>query len=193
MALILDGYNIIGALGRYQRTDNFAAARDLLVNDTLKAAGWTGREIILVFDAHRSPEGERVELLAGGAVRVIYSAPAQSADDVIERLLDNLSDPSTVYTGDFALQRTALARRSRPRHPTRVRRPPRRAAGPHSPPRDPAPVEHRRPALARSPSEARRGTPEAWFWRPPFGAPFLVPPFWCPLLRRLRAGGLLQS
>lgn len=110
MALILDGYNVIGALGRYQRADNFAAAREFLVNDTLKAAGWTGQEIVLVFDAHRSPQGERVELLAGGAVRVIYSAPAQSADDVIERLLDNLTGPSTVYTGDFALQRTALAR-----------------------------------------------------------------------------------
>ncbi len=110
MALILDGYNVIGALGRYQQADNFAAAREFLVNDTLKAAGWTGQEIILVFDAHRSPEGERVELLAGGAVRVIYSAPGQSADDVIERLLDNLTGPSTVYTGDFALQRTALAR-----------------------------------------------------------------------------------
>lgn len=109
MALILDGYNIIGALDRY-RQDSLAAARELLTNDTLKAAGWTGREIILVFDAHRSPDGEKVELLAGGAVRVIYSAPGKSADDVIERLLDNVSGPSTVYTGDFALQRTALAR-----------------------------------------------------------------------------------
>lgn len=110
MALILDGYNVIGALGRYQRADSFAAAREFLVNDTLKAAGWTGQQIILVFDAHRSQEAEKVELLAGGAVRVIYSAPGQSADDIIERLLDNLSAPSTVYTGDFALQRTALAR-----------------------------------------------------------------------------------
>ncbi|CAN5549694.1 ribosome-dependent mRNA decay endonuclease Rae1/YacP [soil metagenome] len=110
MALILDGYNIIGALQRYRQTDNFATARDLLINDTLKAAGWTGQEIILVFDAQRSPEAERVELLAGGAVRVIYSATGRSADDVIERLLDNLSSPSTVYTADFALQRTALAR-----------------------------------------------------------------------------------
>lgn len=110
MALILDGYNIIGALDRYRRANDFAAAREFLVNDTLKASGWTGREMILVFDAHRSPEAERIELLAGGAVRVIYSAPGQSADDVIERLLNSLPGPATVYTGDFALQRTALAR-----------------------------------------------------------------------------------
>lgn len=110
MALILDGYNLIGALDRYRKAGDFIAARELLANDTLKASGWTGQEMILVFDAHRSPEAERTELLAGGAVRVIYSAPGQSADDVIERLLDDLSGPSTVYTGDFALQRTALSR-----------------------------------------------------------------------------------
>ena len=47
---------------------------------------------------------------AGGAVRIIYSAPGESADDVIERLLSTFRDSATVYTADFALQRTALAR-----------------------------------------------------------------------------------
>ena len=108
--LILDGYNVIGALDRYRDADSFDAARELLINDALKAAGWTGREIIVVFDAHRGPEPERVEQGAGGAVRLIYSAPGESADDVIERLLGHLDGPATVYTADFALQRTALAR-----------------------------------------------------------------------------------
>ncbi len=110
--LILDGYNLIGALDRYaeRHTGSFDASRELLVNDALKAAGWTGREMILVFDAHRSPEPARTQMLAGGAVRVIYSAPGESADDVIERLLDGPEDRLTVYTADFALQRTALSR-----------------------------------------------------------------------------------
>jgi predicted RNA-binding protein with PIN domain len=108
--LILDGYNVIGALDRYRDTGSLDAARELLISDALKAAGWTGREIIVVFDAHRSPEPERVEQRAGGAVRLIYSALGQSADDVIERLLGNLDGPATIYTADFALQRTALAR-----------------------------------------------------------------------------------
>jgi predicted RNA-binding protein with PIN domain len=108
--LILDGYNVIGALDRYRNADSFDAARELLISDALKAAGWTGREIIVVFDAHRGPEPERVEQRAGGAVRLIYSALGESADDVIERLLGNLDDPATIYTADFALQRTALAR-----------------------------------------------------------------------------------
>jgi len=110
--MILDAYNVIGALDRYREADSLEAARDLLINDALKAAGWTGRPLIAVFDAHRGPGPERSELRAGGAVRVIYSAPGESADDVIERLLSTLEDRATVYTADFALQRTALARGS---------------------------------------------------------------------------------
>ena len=108
--LILDGYNVIGALDRYRDAGSLDTARELLISDALKAAGWTGREIIVVFDADRGLEPERAEQRAGGAVRLIYSALGQSADDVIERLLGNLDGPTTVYTADFALQRTALAR-----------------------------------------------------------------------------------
>ena len=112
MALIMDGYNVIGALDRYRAAGNLDAARELLINDALKAAGWTGRSLIVVFDAERGLGPERAELRAGGAVRVVYSAPGESADDVIERLLSRLEDSATVYTADFALQRTALARGS---------------------------------------------------------------------------------
>ncbi|MDQ4127565.1 MAG: NYN domain-containing protein [Actinomycetota bacterium] len=112
MALILDGYNVIGALDRYRGTGSLDAARELLITDALKAAGWTGRPLIVVFDAHRGPGPERAELRAGGAVRVVYSAPGESADDVIERLLSRFEGAATVYTADFALQRTALARGS---------------------------------------------------------------------------------
>jgi uncharacterized protein len=110
--LILDGYNLIGALDRYRTclTSGLDESRDLLINDALKTAGWTERQIIVVFDAHRGSEPERTELRAGGAVRVVYSSSGESADDVIERLLGNLDGPATVYTADFALQRTGLAR-----------------------------------------------------------------------------------
>ena len=109
--LVLDGYNIIGALERYSSrlTGGFDESRELLINDALKAAGWTGRRVILVFDAARSPDPGRSELRAGGAVRLIYSAPGESADDVIERLVRSLGSSATVCSGDFALQRAALA------------------------------------------------------------------------------------
>jgi len=112
MALILDGYNVIGALDRYRRAESLDAARETLINDALKAAGWTGRPLIVVFDAHRGPGPGGSERRAGGAVRIIYSAPGESADDVIERLLSTFQDSATVYSADFALQRTALARGS---------------------------------------------------------------------------------
>ena len=110
--LILDAYNVIGALDRYRDADDFDAARELLITDALKAAGWSGRTIIVVFDAHRAADPRREEPRAGGAVRVVYSAPGESADDEIERLLAKLEGSATVYTADFALQRTALARGS---------------------------------------------------------------------------------
>jgi predicted RNA-binding protein with PIN domain len=109
--LILDGYNIIGAVERYaiRSTGSLDASRELLVGDALKAAGWTGQEIIIVFDASYNPEPGRAELQAGGAVRVIYSAPRESADDTIERLVRSWSGSITVCTADFALQRAVLA------------------------------------------------------------------------------------
>lgn len=113
--LILDGYNLIGALERYREPaeSSFDSAREQLVNDALKASGWTGRAIFVVFDAHGSPDPENSRSMAGGAVRVVYSGARESADDVIERLAARLEGELTVYTADFALQRTALARGAR--------------------------------------------------------------------------------
>ena len=109
--LILDGYNLVGAIRRYgtRETGSLDASRELLISDALKAAGWIAQDIILVFDAARSPEPSRTEPRAGGAVRIIYSAPRETADDVIERLLRTQGGPVTVCSGDFALQRAALA------------------------------------------------------------------------------------
>jgi uncharacterized protein len=137
--LILDAYNVIGALDRYRNADDFDAARDLLITDALKAAGWTGRTIIVVFDAHRAPDLRREEPRAGGAVRLVYSAHGESADDEIERLLARLEGSATVFTADFALQRTALARGS-----TRAT------------PREFANLLDELPAISRNPNVPRR-------------------------------------
>ena len=79
--------------------------------------------------------------LAGGAVRVVYSAPGESADDVIERLLAKLEGSAIVYTADFALQRTALARGSA-----------------RATPREFADLLDELPALTRNPTTPSRST-----------------------------------
>ncbi len=141
--LILDGYNLIWALDRYREParSGFDSAREQLVNDALKASGWTGRTIVLVFDAHGSPEPERSQSLAGGTVRVIYSAAGNSADDVIERLAARLEGDLTIYTADFAIQRTALAHGAR-----------------RATPREFAELLDELPALTRRPSSPNRST-----------------------------------
>jgi predicted RNA-binding protein with PIN domain len=63
----------------------------------------------VVFDAAHNPQPGRTEKRAGGAVRVLYSAGGQTADDVIERILRVLRGPLTVCSGDFAVQRAAVA------------------------------------------------------------------------------------
>lgn len=110
--LVIDGNNVIFALDRYRSAGDFETARELLIHDAFKAAGWTGRDVHLVFDAGGGPDSERTELRAGGAVRITYSATGKSADDVIEHLLPRLDGPTIVYTADFALQRAALAQGS---------------------------------------------------------------------------------
>ncbi len=139
--LILDGYNIIGALARYatHSTGGLDESRELLVNDVLKAAGWMGKKIIIVFDAARSPEPGRTEFRAGGMVRVIYSAPKESADDVIERLVRSLNGAATVCTADFSLQRVVLAH-----------------GGARSAPREFEELLDELPAVTRSPEEPFR-------------------------------------
>ncbi|MGH3088376.1 MAG: NYN domain-containing protein, partial [Rubrobacteraceae bacterium] len=71
--LILDGYNVIGAIERYRtvNTGDLDESRELLINDALKAAGWTGSDIIIFFEAHRTPEPSREERRAGSAVRLV--------------------------------------------------------------------------------------------------------------------------
>ena len=56
--LIVDGYNIIGAWPELRglKNSDFAKARELLIEYMAEYQGSTGYEVIVVFDAHLSPE-----------------------------------------------------------------------------------------------------------------------------------------
>lgn len=84
--LIVDGYNIINA-----RKDVFdgtlADARDRLLSELMDYAGYSGQQIILVFDAWMSDRQTRTTDRFG-PVEVVYTQKGETADHYIERVCD---------------------------------------------------------------------------------------------------------
>ncbi|MEW6423929.1 MAG: NYN domain-containing protein [Bacillota bacterium] len=109
--LIVDGYNVIYAWPQFAeigKTD-LELARSRLVNLLLNHAALTGRQIILVFDAHRVKE-PLVRAEEMGNLRVIFTNSGETADSLIEKLAGELSRQNIVYvvTSDWAEQRMVL-------------------------------------------------------------------------------------
>ena len=87
--LIVDGYNIINAGGAFSGV-TLADARDKLLNALMDYAGYSGQQVILVFDAWMSDRQARTEE-THGAVRVVYTQKGEIADRYIERLCDEFA------------------------------------------------------------------------------------------------------
>ena len=89
--LIVDGYNIINARrSGGMSAETLAAARDRLVDELMDYAGYSGQQVILVFDAWMSDRTVRTEERRG-AVTVVYTQKGEIADRYIERLCDGFS------------------------------------------------------------------------------------------------------
>ena len=90
--LIVDGYNIINARRSSGAMDSYslADAREKLVGDLMDYAGYSGQQVILVFDAWMSDRLMRTEE-KHGAVTVVYTQKGEIADRYIERLCDELA------------------------------------------------------------------------------------------------------
>ena len=97
--LIVDGYNIINARrsGRSLKGYNLADAREELLSDLMDYAGYSGQQVVLVFDAWMSDRVRRTEE-RHGPVTVVYTQKGEIADRYIERLCDELA-------GDIELRR----------------------------------------------------------------------------------------
>ena len=85
--LLVDCYNMIGAWSELRQLadDNLEHARDRLVELLAEYQGFSGKRVILVFDAHQVPG-------SGGIYRqsrleVIYTKEKETADECIERLV----------------------------------------------------------------------------------------------------------
>jgi len=85
--LIVDGYNIIGSwpLLRQQKDEDFEVARLRLLEVLSEYQAFTGREVYVVFDAHRTPAPRTKETWR--RLKVLYTKADETADELIERLV----------------------------------------------------------------------------------------------------------
>lgn len=82
--LLVDGYNVIGAwsVPRAERL-TIEEARDRLVHLIADYAGYSGEEVIVVFDGHYTDRPMRSRSSVHG-VEVVFTRHAESADNFIE-------------------------------------------------------------------------------------------------------------
>ena len=88
----MDGYNVINARRSGGTMDSYslADAREKLVGDLMDYAGYSGQDVVLVFDAWMSDRTTRTEEKRG-AVTVVHTQKGEIADRYIERLCDELA------------------------------------------------------------------------------------------------------
>lgn len=89
--LIVDGYNIIGAwpeLRELKQKEQLQEARDELINWLIEYQAFSGRSVIIVFDAHQVPgKGKKYN---DKKITVYYSKENETADELIEKLVGEL-------------------------------------------------------------------------------------------------------
>jgi uncharacterized protein len=109
--LIVDGYNIIGAWSTLVelKKENLELARDRLIEILKEYKAYTGREVIVVFDAHLTGSRSTSEKIGG--VRVMYTKQQETADEMIERLVYEAEKKKAriyVATSDFTEQQVTF-------------------------------------------------------------------------------------
>lgn len=111
--VLVDGYNIIGdwdELIKLRRRD-IAQARKRLIEHMEEYQAYTGRRVIIVFDALYVKGTEHHQ--THNKVEIIYTREDETADECIERLvksLKNVNNEVYVATSDYMEQRTIFSR-----------------------------------------------------------------------------------
>ena len=85
--LVVDGYNVLNAYRSAPDARSLSDARVELARRLLDYAGFSGQEIVLVFDAWMSGRKQRTEEVIG-PMTVVYTQKNETADHYIERLCD---------------------------------------------------------------------------------------------------------
>ncbi|GBF77015.1 hypothetical protein PA598K_05539 [Paenibacillus sp. 598K] len=111
--LLVDGYNMIGAWPELERLKELGLeeARDRLLELLADYQGFTGMQVIVIFDAHRVPgHGATYKQFN---LTVIYTREKETADEVVERLVGELKQRGRniyVATSDMAEQHIAFGK-----------------------------------------------------------------------------------
>ena len=109
--LVVDGYNVIGAWPEAERRNwSVEESRDQLLHALQDYGGYSGEDIVLVFDGYMSDRKIRTEERFG-PVTVIFTRHAETADSYIERLVAETPRYRTVRvaTSDGLEQSQVLA------------------------------------------------------------------------------------
>ncbi len=109
--LLVDGYNVIFAWEelRALAADNLDLARQRLMDELSNYASYTKTELVLVFDAYRTPAstGRREDY---HSIHVAYTEQGETADAYIERIASSIGKNYAVrvITSDSLIQLSAL-------------------------------------------------------------------------------------
>ncbi|MFC5653005.1 NYN domain-containing protein [Paenibacillus solisilvae] len=111
--LLVDGYNMIGAWPMLAslRDNQLEDARDRLLEMLADYQGYTGMEVIVVFDAHQVPGTGST--FSQYRITVVYTKEKETADACIERLASELAMRSRdlyVATSDLVEQHVAFGK-----------------------------------------------------------------------------------
>ncbi len=111
--VIVDGYNIINALSHLKEISkgSLEEARDAIINELVEYHSFTGKEVIIVFDAYQV-KGTKVKKEKYKGIEVVFTKEHQTADsyieEVVEKLTKNKRDIVKVVTSDWAEQQVVL-------------------------------------------------------------------------------------
>lgn len=96
--LLVDGYNIIFAWDELKKIaeENLDAARAELVKIMCNYQGFTGYEVILVFDAYKV-KGKNRDVERYYNINIVYTKESETADSYIERVTHELSKKHRVF------------------------------------------------------------------------------------------------
>lgn len=98
--LIVDGYNVINVRKPVRESRGLEDARRALTDRLHDYAGWSGQEIVLVYDAWLSDRMQR-SVETRGPLKLVFTMKGETADCYIERLCDELAE-------DIALRRAEV-------------------------------------------------------------------------------------